>query len=1071
MSDPGTTRDRGDEASTHPLRNLLLVLGARIVAVLGGLVHSAHLGIGAVYIVLFSAVVIVLLRFVLWDPFAEWIRSARDQDTFGKILVESPEVYTRERLVNDRLRQTVWLRKQMRATEKVLKEGYFRSHEGQWAQDVAAMMSLNRARERGISRNGSDNTSDLPQNGAKASIEHENGNDGSPANQNETGTSIELFRAMNEYREQVRTELMQTQLDDRHDIDGNTLYRLNFNTTIVHGRRSDALAVVLVRLEHSENRNGPDERFPNNLLHDWAQELERRLNAVARSRVQPLRPTDPPERAADATDFYLWLRERICRKLTRIAASLPESGEGESSPSPGTIGVVRKRFKVEPGRCSEKSYQSVREGRNTPRGAATPYIPDKELGDQLDRFIGDYMDRYRTARRAQDLFLKYVEARPELVKEISSRLPTRGDDNGAHEDDGFVRNSLDFYRELGRRWCYIITSQRLHGEAMNGTTRFREPEDPERLKMMKRHERETSLVQLLCTPGRTSQPQQLVLDAVMDLYWRLQRLEEKLSFSATDGFSDSKRLDDVDCKETPKSQIEKALRNQSANDMRIPNESWRIEERKKMEELLDSDQGLDCMLEDRPELWRRNLAIQHESDEFNRKFIDGEVENGTSGGVLKGIVTVETVGCEAELCRIVVRPDTMSYDPAECFYRTLDKDLEVFSYGVTPKNWRQRLAFSGSVIRSTAVALETPALLGETGMIEGIRRNQEALRSVMSQPIVIGFGRDRTQNQLDSLQKWSEHKCDSISNETSVDNAEGKTDLNRETEFGWFIAPERRWGDGGGKWHPHRQYDLSAVISIPSWWRRVKLTISTCWQKLSELENLGDDYFDRCGREKNNGVDDGAGGGEENYHVIKLPGDVSEVSRKLRIEVRDVPYIITQMYSPRFGQYVFHAGKRADVVIEGGRLWRSTRVTMGTQPADEITVLPHMEGIVATFDCVRRPPFSAIPRYASRTTTPWGGHIYAVPLQVWTSEGVTTPPLPINIVEVDPDDDQRCLPRATSSQSRKTDLPKTNIRDSSQSTSPGPGDGDSSQSASHGPSDGEVSQSASGAPRGEPRQH
>jgi hypothetical protein len=37
----------------------------------------------------------------------------------------------------------------------------------------------------------------------------------------------------------------------------------------------------------------------------------------------------------------------------------------------------------------------------------------------------------------------------------------------------------------------------------------------------------------------------------------------------------------------------------------------------------------------------------------------------------------------------------------------------------------------------------------------------------------------------------------------------------------------------------------------------------------------------------------------------------------------------------------------------GGRLWRSTEVTLGSQVADRISVLPNMKGIVASFDCVQ----------------------------------------------------------------------------------------------------------------------
>ena len=35
------------------------------------------------------------------------------------------------------------------------------------------------------------------------------------------------------YREEVRSEIMETRLDDRHDILGNTLFRLKFDATIL----------------------------------------------------------------------------------------------------------------------------------------------------------------------------------------------------------------------------------------------------------------------------------------------------------------------------------------------------------------------------------------------------------------------------------------------------------------------------------------------------------------------------------------------------------------------------------------------------------------------------------------------------------------------------------------------------------------------------------------------------------------------------------------------------------------------------------------------------------------------
>jgi hypothetical protein len=89
----------------------------------------------------------------------------------------------------------------------------------------------------------------------------------------------------------------------------------------------------------------------------------------------------------------------------------------------------------------------------------------------------------------------------------------------------------------------------------------------------------------------------------------------------------------------------------------------------------------------------------------------------------------------------------------------------------------------------------------------------------------------------------------------------------------------------------------------------------------------------------------------------------------------------------------------ANLVIEGGRLWRNTVVTVGAQRADRIFVLPNMRGIVAEFRCLELPLLARPPNEAERyryglrenrglahTMNPDDGEVPA-PVQVWNSEG------------------------------------------------------------------------------------
>lgn len=1049
MNAPDTTATQSADPPENRTRKFLQCARSYSTVVFRAMVRA-----GRYRTVVAVVTAVVVLGFQ--DPLATWIQNPRIQDTFGKIIVESPEVYTRERLVNDRLRQAVWLRKQMHATEDVLTEGVFRSHEGQWAQHLATAMSLQAtANDRvygGNDESGPDGAAGNTNDATESETETRDSPDAPAVSKPvvdpiETGTSLELFRAMNEYREQVRTELMQTQLDDRHDIDGNTLYRLNFNTTIIHGRRSDALAVIRVELEHGDNLEDAGESFYEALLRDWSQELERRLNEAAESQMRLL--FDESTKDHDDSEIYLWLKWKICKSLTRVAklSSNTETIDSRVDPEysmsegqrpkpfrelPDSIDLVHQ---FHPDKCGDRYYHSV--GTKT---ESTSNI------NRLDRIIEAYVDRFQIGKPAQDWFSNYAAVRPELLEEIRLRL----EDDGSGTTVSQV-NPVHLLRKLENRWCQPSSAPKtarkearleqeqtgtsastpIRGDATNAASPEPSPAQP---KAVAQQVREQKIVHQHCDrvqQGQNQTSQRLPMFAVMDLYRRLAYLEKKLlgHRETSNHFDTATRFDEIGCKLSLRESVERELKDRgSFQDGRITPELRKaIESVLKAEETavadrLDFANGLACTIEDHPWLWRRNLGIEQQIDQFYREFLDPDVAISGGTGILAGIIKVEDVGCEAALCQVSVKPMIRSarqvqaengksssvHDPVRCFFRRLDGDYEAFSYGVTPKNWRQRLAFSSAIARNLAVSLEAPALAGTEvkGLFERVMREEEVLRSVINQPIVIGFGRGRMNGGEGNPERRREAACGSLDVE---DNGDERV-LSRGTEFGWIIAPEKQWDDRGRNWHPHRQYDLAAVISIPSWWRRVKLKVSNCWRKLGDLEDPGTEYIDGCEGEGGNGVEGGSEHGDDHTYFIKIPGDVGEVSRKLRIEVREVPYILTEMYNPSVSRYVFQVGKKTDIVIEGGRLWRSTRVTLGTQSADEISVLPHMEGIVARFNCVRAPPYSPLDENLGREYFKGDGVVYGAKVQVWTSEGVTVPHLPVYVVDPIPNDDKPCPP-------------------------------------------------------------
>jgi hypothetical protein len=162
---------------------------------------------------------------------ADWV-TAQIRPATGDIIVETPQVYTRQRLVNDRLEQSTWLQAQLALTEADHADT-FRSLEGIARIADSTKVGFEAAAGR-TAGEGRPATSETPGNSSASPLDI-------PA------TTLDTFHAMNSFRDEVRAELMSTQLDDRHDIEGNTIYRFTFDTTVLSPRTNHDLAIVEMR--------------------------------------------------------------------------------------------------------------------------------------------------------------------------------------------------------------------------------------------------------------------------------------------------------------------------------------------------------------------------------------------------------------------------------------------------------------------------------------------------------------------------------------------------------------------------------------------------------------------------------------------------------------------------------------------------------------------------------------------------------------------------------------------------------------------------------------------------------
>ena len=126
----------------------------------------------------------------------------------GFIYIDAPQVYTRERLVNDRFpRESAWLERMLERTEN------------------APMTELPSRRQ--ASGSGSRVFFGEGEHTGQA-------NDGEMKPLHRTGLeAIQAFNRRSVLRERIRVAQMDTMLDDAHDLDGNTLYRFNFSATAI----------------------------------------------------------------------------------------------------------------------------------------------------------------------------------------------------------------------------------------------------------------------------------------------------------------------------------------------------------------------------------------------------------------------------------------------------------------------------------------------------------------------------------------------------------------------------------------------------------------------------------------------------------------------------------------------------------------------------------------------------------------------------------------------------------------------------------------------------------------------
>lgn len=282
---------------------------------------------------------------------------------------------------------------------------------------------------------------------------------------------IDRLRDKLAYRELVRQELLENDLDDGHDIEGNTLYRLTFDATVIPAHDSSDWAVVEAEIRSG---SGCDESYLSQLeametavekSADLVETARKDLTESDESRPKQLAALTDAEAAADraiasyqklqsapgaftARELQIFLEkwlEDVSESLQRDVVALRDN-YFEETPQPGMLALI---YKSDPDRELLVSRQELEEKVAALEGDQRLKVRreiearEKELldsaGDKAARILAE---NYRNQivrrglgeilrfRKANDQsFINVTMAEPHLVNfcKLLKTLPTRVD--------------------------------------------------------------------------------------------------------------------------------------------------------------------------------------------------------------------------------------------------------------------------------------------------------------------------------------------------------------------------------------------------------------------------------------------------------------------------------------------------------------------------------------------------------------------------------------------------------------------------------------------------------------------
>lgn len=257
---------------------------------------------------------------------------------------------------------------------------------------------------------------------------------------------------------------------------------------------------------------------------------------------------------------------------------------------------------------------------------------------------------------------------------------------------------------------------------------------------------------------------------------------------------------------------------------------------------------------------------------------------------------------------------------------------DAYTYATIPLEKAQRISTIARSANSLELALSIAATVPQSGVdADGAlgysRSAAGAVEALERAPLVVGFA-DRRAN----IER-------TVTGQDPLYTSEIQA-----PQSGWIFGPAVRLNPRDNTLEliqTAKSHRLATDVSFPGWWPRVRIVKETAW--IGNWHNT--DRVIRLEDEK------GQGYHRENYFTplprkrIDLDALTNFISTKTigstvqRIQIESVdPY------------YLSACTKDVEIAIIGANVWRSTEVRLAGIRSSAVSVLPDMEGVVASFD-------------------------------------------------------------------------------------------------------------------------